>query len=143
MDISNLSEKELGELNHQIVLRLKFIQQAHTHKAMMDFRCGDTVCFEYNGSEIIGHVSKFNRKTVTVIEPEGRRWNISPQLLKPYQPSEMKDVTPKKKTLSLEIFRNHKKASTETNNRNNISRNALCPCGSGKKYKRCCARKLS
>jgi uncharacterized protein YecA (UPF0149 family) len=22
----------------------------------------------------------------------------------------------------------------------NISRNALCPCGSGKKYKRCCGK---
>ena len=26
------------------------------------------------------------------------------------------------------------------NNVNNISRNSLCPCGSGKKYKRCCGK---
>jgi len=26
------------------------------------------------------------------------------------------------------------------NNNTDISRNALCPCGSGKKYKRCCGK---
>ena len=31
MDISNLSEKELRDLNHQVVLRLKFLQDAHVH----------------------------------------------------------------------------------------------------------------
>ena len=35
------------------------------------------------------------------------------------------------------------RTSLDTNNdyaNQNISRNSLCPCGSGKKYKRCCGK---
>ena len=36
---------------------------------------------------------------------------------------------------------NRKEASIKSDKRVKIGRNALCPCGSGKKYKRCCMNK--
>jgi preprotein translocase subunit SecA len=32
------------------------------------------------------------------------------------------------------------KMETDKNSDSNIPRNSLCPCGSGKKYKRCCGK---
>ena len=139
MNISNLSEKELRDLNHQIILQLKFLRDAHAHKAMIDFSYGEVVCFDYNDCQITGHIAKFNKKTVTVIEPEGKRWNVSPHLLKSVKvkSSEIKDITPSQnKVFSIEASRDH--GSTPPEIRNKVSRNASCPCGSGKKYKRCC-----
>ena len=133
MDISNLSEKELRDLNHQVVLRLKFLQDAHANKAMMDFSYGEFVCFDYNDCQIVGHIEKFNKKTVTVIEQGGKRWNIPPQLLKSVKSPEVKDVTPQSKVLV-----SRSRSSTPPETRNKVSRNRPCPCGSGKKYKRCC-----
>lgn len=34
------------------------------------------------------------------------------------------------------------KKQEENNKKNKISRNDLCPCGSGKKYKNCCLNKV-
>ena len=42
--------------------------------------------------------------------------------------------------LSQTLDSSHKTNDSKEVGKKNISRNALCPCGSGKKYKRCCGR---
>ena len=51
MDIDELSEKELIEINHRIVERLKFLESAYRHKEMMDFNIGERVSFSPPGRE--------------------------------------------------------------------------------------------
>lgn len=61
---------------------------------MMRFSIGQRVAFDpENGPRIAGTLMKYNRKTVTVVDDEGRRWHVSPGFLRPAEP---KDVTPKK-----------------------------------------------
>ena len=124
MDISTLTEKQLISLNHLVVDRLKSIRQTRTHKRMLDFKVGERVSFESDHGVVIGIISKFNIKTVSVITDQQVQWNVSPGVLmhSPYQ--NIKDVTPRVRKISQNI---------------KISRNGPCPCGSGKKYKRCCA----
>lgn len=82
IDIDQLSEAELIELNHRIVERLRFLQQMRAHVTMMDFSVGETVCFEpVNEPTIFGVIAKYNKKTVTVLTEDGRRWNVNPQYL--------------------------------------------------------------
>lgn len=83
IDIDSLSYDELVELNHQIVERLKFLDQMHAHKEMMQFSPGDQVSFEPPGKkEQFGTLVKYNKKTVTVITEAGQKWNVSPHLLR-------------------------------------------------------------
>jgi hypothetical protein len=84
IDINDLSEKELIELNHRIVERLKFLDSARRHKEMMDFNIGERVSFSPPGREKqYGVLVKYNRKTVTVVTDHGEQWNVSPFLLSP------------------------------------------------------------
>lgn len=91
IDIESLNEEELSELNHRIVERLKHFESLHTHQEMMQFSVGELVSFEPSGRGLqTGTLVKYNKKTVTVIAENGRRWNVSPQLLsraqKPVEP---------------------------------------------------------
>lgn len=80
--IHRLTEAELVDLNHRIVERLRFLQQARSHKHMLQFAIGDRVCFEPEGREtVVGILARYNRRTVTVITETGQRWNVAPQLL--------------------------------------------------------------
>ena len=83
IDIDRLSEAELIDLNHRIVERLRFLAQTRAHARMLEFRIGDRVCFQAaeHGS-IEGMLTRYNRKTVTVITDDGRQWNVSPGLLR-------------------------------------------------------------
>lgn len=82
IDIDKLTEKELVELNHRIVERLRFIQSVRDHAEMMEFNVGEKVSFVPPGREQkAGMLVKYNRKTVTVVTEDGRRWNVSPHLL--------------------------------------------------------------
>jgi len=82
IDIDELSEKELIELNHRIVEKLKFLESVRRHKEMMEFNIGDKVSFSPPGREKqFGVLVKYNKKTVTVVTEEGDRWNVSPFLL--------------------------------------------------------------
>jgi len=82
IDIDALSESELVDLNHRIVERLRFIGQMRAHRDMLEFGIGDRVWFEpdYRG-RIEGMVTRYNKKTVSVITDDGRRWTVSPRLL--------------------------------------------------------------
>jgi hypothetical protein len=82
IDIDSLSEDELIELNHKVVARLRFLSQMRSHSAMLDFRVGERVKFQPDGSpELLGTLTRYNKKTVTVVTDAGQHWNVSPSLL--------------------------------------------------------------
>jgi len=82
IDIDSLSEDELIELNHKVVARLRFLSQMRSHSAMLDFRVGERVKFHPDGSpELLGTLTRYNKKTVTVVTDAGQHWNVSPSLL--------------------------------------------------------------
>ncbi len=82
IDIDGLTEAELIDLNNRIVERLRFLQQARSHKRMLDFKIGDRVSFQPEGHRmIVGVLTRYNKRTVTVITPDGQRWNVAPQFL--------------------------------------------------------------
>ncbi|MEZ5727421.1 MAG: hypothetical protein R3E48_04995 [Burkholderiaceae bacterium] len=84
IDIDTLTEAELVDLNHRIVERLRFLAAMRTHVEMLEFSIGDRVSFEPPGQgERRGMVTRYNRKTVTIITDDGQRWNVSPQHLRP------------------------------------------------------------
>lgn len=82
IDIDGLSEAELIDLNHRIVARLKLLHELRAHKAMLDFRIGERVSFEppERGRQI-GIITRYNRKSVTVITEDGGHWTVAPALL--------------------------------------------------------------
>jgi len=82
IDIDSLSEDELIELNNKVVARLRFLSQMRSHSAMLDFRVGERVKFHPDGSrELLGTLTRYNKKTVTVVTDAGQHWNVSPSLL--------------------------------------------------------------
>jgi hypothetical protein len=82
IDIDKLSEAELIDLNHRIVERLRFLSQMRRHSQMLDFKIGERVTFHPDGHPILfGIVTRYNRKTVTVITDTGQHWNVAPGLL--------------------------------------------------------------
>src|SRR5690606_35559126 len=83
INIDNLTESELIALNNRIVERLKFLSAMRAHTEMLEFRIGDRVSVQPDGHrEVRGMLTKYNRKTVTVITDDGQRWNVSPTLLR-------------------------------------------------------------
>jgi hypothetical protein len=82
ISLDALSEEELVELNHKIVARLRFLSQTRSHSEMLDFRIGEKVKFHPSGHpELIGTLTRYNKKTVTVITEAGQHWNVAPGLL--------------------------------------------------------------
>jgi hypothetical protein len=94
IDIDTLTEDELIDLNHRVVERLRFLEQMRAHGSMLKFRIGQRVSFDANGRpSVTGMLTKYNKKTVTVISDDGHRWNVSPGFLRAAEP---KDITPMK-----------------------------------------------
>jgi ribosomal protein L21E len=82
INIDELTEAELVDLNHRIVGRLRFLSQMRAHKQMLGFKIGDRVTFQPEGSpQATGMLTRYNKKTVTVITDDGMHWNVSPSLL--------------------------------------------------------------
>lgn len=82
IDIDRLTEAELIDLNHRIVARLRFLTQTRAHADMLEFKIGDRVTFQPPGQRPVeGMLTRYNKKTVTVITEDGRHWNVSPNLL--------------------------------------------------------------
>jgi hypothetical protein len=53
------------------------------HASMLEFRIGDRVSFQPEGRPVLfGMLTRYNRKTVTVITEGGQRWNVAPALLR-------------------------------------------------------------
>ena len=92
IDIDALSEAELVDLNNRIVARLRFLREMHSHAQMLEFSVGDKVSFQPEGRPVLtGMVTRYNRKTVTVITDSGEHWNVSPGLLRKIEASDKKD----------------------------------------------------
>ena len=97
IDIDRLTEAELIDLNNRVVERLKFLQQMRAHANMLDFSIGERVSFQPDGHPILsGIITKYNRKTVTIITESGQRWNVAPTFLRRTESS-----TPSKQVISL------------------------------------------
>jgi hypothetical protein len=96
IDIDRLTEAELIDLNNRIVERLRFLHQARSHKQMLDFKIGDRVSFQPEGrGMVVGILTRYNKKTVTVITDAGERWNIAPSFLhRVVESTSARDVDP-------------------------------------------------
>jgi len=82
IDIDSLTEAELIDLNHRVVARLRALRDMRAHVGMLEFRIGDRITFQPPGRErLSGVLTRYNRKSVTVITDEGAQWNVAPSLL--------------------------------------------------------------
>jgi hypothetical protein len=83
IDIDKLSEDELTDLNNRIVARLRFLNNMRAHSQMLDFKIGGRITFQPEGRPpLIGIITRYNKKTVTVITDSGQHWNVAPGLLR-------------------------------------------------------------
>ena len=83
VDIDKLSEADLVDLNNRIVARLRFLREMHAHAAMLEFRIGDRVEFLADDrAAVVGVLTRYNKKTVTIMTDAGERWNVAPGLLR-------------------------------------------------------------
>jgi hypothetical protein len=96
IDIDKLTEPELIDLNNRIVERLRFLNQMRAHGQMLQFKIGDRVSFKPEGHPVLfGMLTRYNRKSVTVITDSGQRWNVAPKLLRRADSSNIaEDVVP-------------------------------------------------
>jgi hypothetical protein len=79
IDIDQLSEAELIDLNHRIVERLHFLNQMRADVEMLELKIGDRVTFQPPGQgQLQGMLTRYNKKTVSVITDTGQKWNVSP-----------------------------------------------------------------
>ena len=91
IDIDQLSEAELIDLNNRILARQRFLQQMRAHVEMLEFKIGDRVTFQPPGQgPVEGMLTRYNKKTVTVVTDDGRQWNVSPSFLSKALPSKGK-----------------------------------------------------
>ena len=82
IDINALTEDELVDLNRRIVERLRFLSQTRAHHKMLEFKVGDRVSFKPDDRPALcGVLTKYNKKTVTIITDNGEHWNVAPGLL--------------------------------------------------------------
>jgi len=80
--LDEFTEDELIHLNRLIVERLRLMHQVKAHRAMTQFRVGQRVQFQSNtGRLVVGVLTKYNRKSVTVVTDQGASWTVSPSLL--------------------------------------------------------------
>ena len=81
-DISDLTIKELIELNDRVTERLRELESLKNSVLMDNFRLGDPVFFiPPNGSKVCGIVIKKNQKTISVLDDSGNSWNVPPMHL--------------------------------------------------------------
>lgn len=83
IDIDRLTEADLVDLNNRVVARLRFLSEMRAHSQMLEFRIGDRVAFRADGRpEVVGVLTRYNRKSVTVLTNDGQRWNVAPSVLR-------------------------------------------------------------
>ena len=131
IDFTQYSTQELRELNRNLVEYLRLQRQRDSQKSMDRFNLHDIVFFtDSHGNVVEGKIIRFNQKTVTIERSCGHQWRVSPQLLqKVVQSKSSKKTTMRISAEAVPIVNKFLQG---------IPRNAPCPCGSGKKYKRCC-----
>lgn len=58
------------------------------HAAMLEFSIGERVSFQPEGHpELYGIITKYNRKSVTIITESGQHWNVVPIFLRKVETS--------------------------------------------------------
>ena len=83
IDLDKMTEADLIDLHNRVVARLNFLQQMRAHSQMLDFSIGERVSFSPDGRPTLtGVITKYNKKTVSVMTEAGQRWNVSPALLR-------------------------------------------------------------
>lgn len=83
IDLTRYTERELVELNHRIIARIKMLRQGRCRESMVEFNVGDRVSFHPEcGHEVVGTIVRLNRKTVTVVSTEGGSWRVAPTFIK-------------------------------------------------------------
>jgi len=81
--IRQMTEDDLRFLNAQIVDRMKLIAQARSTAELARFSVGNRVGFpDHGGHPLEGVIIRLNKKTASIQADDGRRWNVSPSLLK-------------------------------------------------------------
>jgi hypothetical protein len=81
--MDEFTEEELRHLNRLIVERLRLMHQVKAHKAMTQFRVGQRVQFTAGtGRVVTGVLTKYNRKSVSVVTEQGESWTVAPTLLR-------------------------------------------------------------
>jgi len=102
IDIDKLSEEELIDLNHRIVERLRFLNQMRAHTQILDFKIGDRVTFQPQGrAPVVGMLTRYNKKTVTVITDSGQQWNVAPGYLRKAVSTETTETSSKANVIQL------------------------------------------
>lgn len=87
INIDHRSEAELLDLNRRTVERLRFLNQLPAHTHMLGFQLGDRVTFRPEGHpSVTGMLTRYNKKTVTMITEDGRHCNVSPSFLRKWTP---------------------------------------------------------
>lgn len=83
VELDKLSETELIALKTRIAQRLRFLNETRAHTAMLEFAIGERVSFLYAGRQLVfGVLTRYNRKTVTVVSDTGDHWNVEPTALR-------------------------------------------------------------
>ncbi len=97
IDLHKFTEEELIILNHEIVERLRSLQQRRLNNKLAAFHLGERVSFlTPDGRNQEGHISRINKKTISVVMENGNCWNVPPAVLK--KVSSNKKTVPRKAT---------------------------------------------
>jgi hypothetical protein len=81
--LDEFTEEELLHLNRLIVERIRLMHQVKAHRAMTQFRVGQRVQFiSRAGRTLTGVLTKYNRKSVSVVTEDGESWTVAPSLLR-------------------------------------------------------------
>ena len=82
MNIENMSLEELCDLNRRVVARIQALNQFKQQFQMINFSLGEKVQFRNKqGERVVGVLTKYNRKTVSILTEDGLQWRVSPTLL--------------------------------------------------------------
>ena len=82
INLDQFTESELIDINYKIAEHLRFLNQMRAHSKMFEFKIGDCVSFKPEGHlPAVGILTRYNKKTVTVITDDGQHWNVSPNFL--------------------------------------------------------------
>ncbi len=133
--IQQLDESQLRILNHKVIERINLIHRAKRLRSLAKFNLYDQVYFDHDGEKIFGRIIRINQKTCTIQTENRGEWRIPPSFLIKITEVSDDDI----------IHEKARKAKAQPpaplpHGIAKVSRNAKCPCGSDKKYKKCCGR---
>jgi hypothetical protein len=62
---------------------MRFLSQVRAHATMLQFSLGERVCFQPDDRPLVyGIITRYNRKTVTVITESAGQWRVPPSVLR-------------------------------------------------------------